>query len=128
MTRFIHNSDSPPVVSAESTLTIKENGTFSYSPKSLILGDAWTKIIIHLNFEKPTDGATAKIASYSSSLPKRIDSFTVACDGKSASLCIKLKRYELIDFGVLVELTQKDGTTIHVFCDPQASNDPIKTC
>lgn len=49
---------------------------------------------------------------------------TSSVKGKPATLTILLTDHQMIDFGVFVEL-KKGKKLVTLFCDPQASNDPI---
>lgn len=55
-----------------------------------------------------------------------IGKFEASPDGQSAVFPISLLPNQLIDFGVFVSVVG-DNVDQTIFCDPQASNDPIKT-
>lgn len=55
-----------------------------------------------------------------------IGKFDASPDGQSAVFPISLLPNQLIDFGVFVSIVG-DNIDRTIFCDPQASNDPIKT-
>lgn len=55
-----------------------------------------------------------------------IGKFDASPDGQSAVFPISLLPNQLIDFGVFVSIVG-GGIDRTIFCDPQASNDPIKT-
>ncbi len=54
-----------------------------------------------------------------------ITKFEAGVDGQSAQVTIHLCRHQMIDFGVFVELTYDKQAPTLLFCDPQASNDPM---
>jgi hypothetical protein len=129
MTRIAHGKH--PNVPHELTLSLKmlENGHihWSYSEKVIIVDADPREIRIVLNNETDLE---AKITTYASTgvSPRRspIKSHKLKRDGQSIEIQIQLLKNQLIDFGVFVHLWG-DGVDTTIFCDPQASNDPIKT-
>lgn len=127
MTRITHGTYAN--VSDQLTLSLKmlENGDihWSYSQKVLIVKTGSDIVSIVLDNQT---GLDAKITSYASTgvSPRRspIKSHKLSRDGQSIELKIGLLPNQLIDFGVFVDFPDIDMT---LFCDPQASNDPIKT-
>ncbi len=132
MTTFIRkdNFDTTKVPPIQLTIAgSRGNYRGWYSENFVFLGTAKTTIEIEIQNET-TDGSLAAITDYSSSgvTARRspITSFKPSRDGASAVLTIVSFAHELIDFGVFVELTCGDYPPTVIFCDPQASNDPIK--
>jgi hypothetical protein len=134
MTRFIYNED---LAAAESKLIIELNITggmsegfnWSYSDNTIIIG----KNVLHIEVKlKNHTTALAAITNYASTgitdqqRPINKSSFSIGRDAQSASFAIELLPNQLLNFGLFVELTIGD-TIVTLFCDPQASNDPIKT-
>lgn len=132
MTRFIRGSVSDKVACIQLTIT-ESHGKYhgTYSDSSLIFTEHQNSVVIKLT---PTpDNFSAEIASYSctgiTAEYSPITSFDVGDDGQSAKITIQLYRNQLIDFGVFVNLKNTTtGVQQTIFCDPQASNDPIKYC
>ena len=133
MTRFIRNG-SPITTEIPSIqlLITGSNGNYRgrYSSNLVLVGDGKTTIEIEL-LNETTDGTTAFITDYSSTGVSAKDSpikaFEPSEDGQSALMTIGLYPHQLIDFGVFVELRYGKQPPTLMFCDPQASNDPIKT-
>lgn len=132
MTRFVCNDNLATLGVARIALTISgSHGNYrgTYSDNFLVLGPGKTPVEIELQNET-TDGSLAAITDYSSTgvTARRspIGSFKPSRDGTSAVMTIGLFAHQLIDFGVFVELTYGDYPPTIIFCDPQASNDPIK--
>ncbi len=132
MTRFIHNGSSiQPEIPPIKLLITGSHGNYrgTYSNNLVLLGDGKTTIKIEL-LNDTNDGSSAVITDYSSTgvtaKHSPIKAFKTGDDGKSAHLTISLHPHQLIDFGVFVELTSGNNTLAIIFCDPQASNDPIK--
>lgn len=135
MTSFVYNEKSPvPNGPRTIDLTITEgpNKTlaWAYSHKHIILNGSVAEILIQLINKTQ---ALAAIATYASSgvteaqQPIKSDSFCRRGDGQAASFSISLLPNQLVNFGVFVSLLWPDGSETMLFCDPQASNDPIKT-
>lgn len=132
MTRFIRNSGpiKPEILSIQLTIT-GSHGNYSgtYSSNLVLLGEGKTTIEIEL-LNETTDGSTAVITDYSSTgvtaKHSPIKAFEPINDGQSALMTIRLHPHQLIDFGVFVELKYGKQIPTLLFCDPQASNDPIK--
>lgn len=131
MTRFVRNDDQAASGAKHLKLTITGvHGTYSwsYSNASLILGGETGRVEIELKNET-SDGSSASIFNYASTgmteTCSPIKSFELSPGGHLAVLTIGLLRHQLIDFGVFVKMTHgRKETTL--FCDPQASNDPVK--
>jgi hypothetical protein len=134
MTRFIHRPK--PIKPQDTTVYLTISGVYghysgSYSTRSLIFHDLSADITIKI-VNKTLDGISVKIDNYASTgvagSNDPIDNFTVKHCGQSATFTLNLLEHQLIDFGVFVviETEGKTEPTI-LFCDPQASNDPIKT-
>jgi hypothetical protein len=127
MTRITHGTYAN--VSDELTLSLKmsENGHihWSYSQKVLIVKTGFDNVRIVLDNQT---GLEAYITSYATTgvSPRRspIKSDKLSRDRQSIELKIELLPHQLIDFGVFVDFPSIHTT---LFCDPQASNDPIKT-
>lgn len=132
MTRFIRNSSLVTLDIPSIQLSITgSHGNYQgeYSDNLVLLGDGKTTIKIELQ-NKTTDGSAAVITDYSSTgvTARRspIKSFRPSQDGQSVQMTIRLHPHQLIDFGVFVELTHGNLLPTILFCDPQASNDPVK--
>ncbi len=132
MTRFVCNDNLATLGMARIALRITgSHGNYrgTYSDNFLVLGPGNTPVEIELQNET-TDGSLAAITDYSSTgvTARRspIRAFKPSRDGTSAVLTISLLAHQLIDFGVFVELVYGDYPPTIIFCDPQASNDPIK--
>lgn len=129
MTRIAHGNH--PDVPHELTLSLRilENGNihWSYSEKVIILDAQPKEILIVLKNETHLE---AEITSYASTGVSHrhspIKSHKLNRDGKSIEIQIGLLPNQLIDFGVFVHVWG-NGVDKTIFCDPQASNDPIKT-
>lgn len=132
MTRFIRNGSpiKPEIPSIQLTIA-GSHGNYSgtYSSNLVLLGDGKTTIEIEL-VNGTTDGTTAVITDYSSTgvtaRHSPIKAFEPSDDGQTALMTIGLHPHQLIDFGVFVELRYGRQPPTLMFCDPQASNDPIK--
>lgn len=131
MTRFVRNGD--PAVSENGPLMLTITGKYgayqgTYSNNLVLIGHGKTTIEIQLLNE--TDDASATIADYSSTgvtaKQSPIKRFAPSPDRQSAIMTISLHPHQLIDFGVFVEVSDGRHPTTILFCDPQASNDPIK--
>lgn len=132
MTTFIRKDNSGTTKVPPIRLTIAgSRGNYRgwYSENFVFLGTSKTTIEIEIRNET-SDGALAAITDYSSSgvTARRspITSFEPSRDGTSAVLTIVSFAHELIDFGVFVEVTRDGYPPTTIFCDPQASNDPIR--
>lgn len=132
MTRFIRNGSpiKPEITSIQLAIT-GSHGSYRgrYSSNLVLLGDGKTTIEIEL-LNETTDGSTAFITDYSSTgvsaKHSPIKAFEPINEGQSALMTIRLHPHQLIDFGVFVELRYGRQPPTLMFCDPQASNDPIK--
>lgn len=132
MTRFIRNGS--PITTEIPSIQLLITGSHGnyrgrYSSNLVLVGDGKTTIEIEL-LNETTDGTTAFITDYSSTGVSAKDSpikaFEPSEDGQSALMTIGLYPHQLIDFGVFVELRYGKQPPTLMFCDPQASNDPIK--
>ncbi|MEQ1514458.1 MAG: hypothetical protein ABL934_17515 [Lysobacteraceae bacterium] len=133
MTRFIRNDDLTAPETAHIQLTlwgIHGYYSWSYSNAFLILGGDTTPVEIELE-NATSDGSSAAISNYASTgvteKHSPISAFGLPPGGNSAVFKISLIPGQLIDFGVFVTIAQGDHPPTTIFCDPQASNDPIKT-
>lgn len=131
MTRFIRGPLSSEVACIQLTIT-ESHGKyhFTYSDNSLVFTEHQNSVVIKL---APTTDFSAEITNYSSTGITAdyspITSFHVCNGGQSAKITIQLYRNQLIDFGVFVNLKNATtGVQQTLFCDPQASNDPLKYC
>lgn len=131
MTRFIHNDDlgMPDTKAIELEITKKDQQyTWSYSNKRVIISSFPTPVEIKLR--NKTGEPAAFMDNYASTGVSDeyspISSLELGKGGQSITFMISLYKYQLIDFGVFVVIEQSGGQVI-LFCDPQASNDPIKT-
>ncbi len=132
MTRFIRNNnliaqEIPPI---HLTLSrINGHCSWSYSVPMLTLSDSSAHVEIELKYFT-NDGSSAAISAYASTGVSAehgpISSFKLPPGGNSAAFDIALFDGQLIDFGVFVTITQGVKPPVTIFCDPQASNDPIK--
>lgn len=132
MTRFIRNgSPITPEIPRIQLLITGSHGNYrgTYSSSLVLLGDGRTTIEIEV-LNETTDGSTAFITDYSSTgvtaRHSPIKAFEPSDDGQTALMTIGLHPHQLIDFGVFVELRYGKQPPTLMFCDPQASNDPIK--
>ncbi len=133
MSRYLHNRDfpSPGIERIQLKITGSHpNYLWSYSKGAVILGDAPTVIEIDLHNDT-LDKSKATLTTYASSgvtaKHSPIMSFATYNSGQSAVLTIGLLPHQVVDFGLFVDLTHEKHPTMTIFCDPQASNDPIKT-
>lgn len=129
MTRITHLNGRNAEPEVVLLLTIWQTGDtikWSYS-KDLIIVNEQTHISILLANQT---SLKANITSYASTgvsaehLPLKTSEQNDA--GQWIRLQLSLLPNQLIDFGVFVHLVGDDIDTT-IFCDPQASNDPIKT-
>lgn len=132
MTRFIRNGGPiAPEIPCIQLLITGSHGKYrgTYSSNLVLLGDSKTTIEIKV-INETTDGSTASITDYSSTgvseKQSPIKAFEPSDDGQTALMTIGLHPHQLIDFGVFVELRYGKQPPTLMFCDPQASNDPIK--
>lgn len=100
---------------------------WSYSESMIIVDTPSTDIrIVLVN----RTSAKAAIVDYATTGVSQghspIKPFGRSPDGQSAVFQLNLLPNQLIDFGVFVSLVG-DNIDTTIFCDPQASNDPIKT-
>lgn len=134
MTRLVHRDGRPAPAPIPLTLTIfeNENGGYAwaYSDNLLLVPGGVASIRIVLK-NATENGARARVNDFASTgMTQRnspIKSFSPEHDGRAAILELGLLPNQLIDFGVFVEVTRTGHDTVILFCDPQASNDPIKT-
>ncbi len=137
MTRFIQNDDLAAPAAKTIELQIFEiDGGFAWSYSSKRAITVSFAMPIEIKLKNHTD-AKASIFNYASSgmyastvtpaLHSPISSFALDKDGQSVTFTISLFPNQLIDFGVFVLIEQSGRPDVILFCDPQASNDPIKT-
>ncbi len=134
MTRYAHNRDHSSPAIQQIQLNIwgeYPDYQWKYSTPGVIIGDNPAVIEIELQNDA---NARAIITTYACTgvTAKHSPIISFAADnGRKAPLAvltIGLRPHQVIDFGLFVELANDDkGTRTTVFCDPQASNDPIKT-
>ena len=132
MTRFVRKGDStiPEIPRILLAITGSHGGyRGTYSSDLVLIGGGKTTIGIEL-VNETTDGSSAAITDYSSTgvtaRHSPIKPFIPSDDGQSALMTIRLHPHQLIDFGVFVEVRHGKHPPTIIFCDPQASNDPIK--
>ncbi|NOT89368.1 MAG: hypothetical protein HOP03_14480 [Lysobacter sp.] len=135
MTRFLHGGDLAAQGPRTIELDISEKDhefRWSYKNRHVIIDSSAMPVEIRLN--NRTD-ATAYIANYASTgvsstdvsnIRSPISSFELGKDSQSATFTISLLPNQLIDFGVFVMIERRGEPATILFCDPQASNDPIK--
>ncbi len=132
MTRFVRNGD--PTIPEIPRILLAISGSHgayrgTYSSNLVLIGGGKTTIGIEL-VNETTDGSSAVITDYSSTgvtaRHSPIKPFKPSDDGQSALMTIRLHPNQLIDFGVFVAMTYGGQHPTIIFCDPQASNDPIK--
>lgn len=129
MTRLAQKDHHKPSdeVTLTLTLTMAKNGDIDwfYSEKVIILGAESSKIRIVLDNRT---GLEAKITTYASTgvsaRHSPIKFLGLGPNDHSIEIRLTLLPNQLIDFGVFVHFPDIEKT---IFCDPQASNDPIKT-
>lgn len=147
MTKFIHNpalilpmesrssseTCAPDKKRFEVELTIvRVDGRYKwwYSNPLIVVRDMQIDVYLNLNFMS-RDPAWAEISSYASSGvssgKKPIFNFNTEKNNQSASFKLNLEEHEMIDFGIFVTVHDQNKNPDILFCDPQASNDPIKT-
>ena len=124
MPRFIaHSGQAQSVINFTLTLSGSEgNYTGLFSPSYVAMVPRSSTVTVTLI--NNTDG-TAAFKNYASTGfiggKSPISSFKV----KNGSFNLTLQEHQLIDFGYLMCITF-NGTPYCIFCDPQASNDPIQ--
>jgi hypothetical protein len=139
MTRFLHSGDlaaygNKTIEAANGTRTIEleisekdSEFTWSYKNRHIIID--CSAMPVEIKLKNRTDAA-ASITNYASSgvsnTRSPISSFELGKDSQSATFTISLLPNQLIDFGVFVMIEQHGKPAAILFCDPQASNDPIK--
>jgi hypothetical protein len=132
MTRFVLHPQ--PIEQAYMSLQLTITGARgnydgTYSQKSMILRATSTSIAIKIA-NKTEDNASVKIVNYASTGVTEshhpIHCFRVEHDGQSATFMLDLLEHQSIDFGVFVEIkTEGKAEPTIIFCDPQASHDPL---
>lgn len=130
MTRIAHGNHRNGRPNATLNLELFEQDgvvLWSYSENLILVDTPSTDIrIVLVN----RTGAKASILDYASTGVSQghspIRPFVSSPDGQSAVFQLNLLPNQLIDFGVFVSLVG-DNIDTTIFCDPQASNDPIKT-
>jgi hypothetical protein len=134
MARYAHNRDHSSPAIQQIQLNIwgeYPDYQWKYSTPAVIIGD--NPAVIEIELQNKTN-ARAIITTYACTgvTAKHSPIISFAADNERnaplAVLTIGLRAHEVIDFGLFVDLTNGEkGTRMTVFCDPQASNDPIKT-
>lgn len=135
MTSFVYNDhlpipNAPRVIQLTITECTDHTLIWQYSEKHLIVGKSEAEIIIQLVNKTLAKSVITTFASSGvteNHVPIKAQSFHVPEDGQSASFPVSLLPNQLVNFGVFVHLVWASGAEMTLFCDPQASNDPIKT-
>lgn len=131
--RSLFRACSPEEASIDMALTIVEvNGRYKwwYSDPLIIVRSPSVTVNLRLNFMS-LDGTRARILCHACTGVTRKHSpirHFHRHDDCSASFELSLRKHQMVDFGIFVEV-QGWGCNLPstLFCDPQASNDPIKT-
>ncbi len=135
MTRFArhHRKHDDAEGHVDLILNIRDTGNGyegRYSEPHFFVKHRTTHVRIDLTHDK---SLVAKITNYASSglglFYGPIRGFCIENDGKTARFRMHLRRHQLINFGMFIDVGPRDGKepVQTIFCDPQASNDPTKT-
>jgi hypothetical protein len=130
MARFIqHDDPAAPMAKTVELDILETNGKFTWSYSSTRVIRVKLGMSIEIKLKNYTD-AKASILDYASTgvhgPHSPISLFTLGKDQQSATFTIDLFARQLIDFGVFVKIEKSGSPDVILFCDPQASNDPIK--
>ncbi len=129
MTRFVQNDHlgADGIKILELTISDTSSGfTWSYSSKRIITGKSATPVEVKLVNNTSADVAIVDYASTGvSDLHSPIAEFELNSNQQLATFLIELYPRQLIDFGLFVSVKPAGEPPIILFCDPQASNDPI---
>ncbi|MFZ2751853.1 MAG: hypothetical protein WAZ48_00230 [Lysobacteraceae bacterium] len=126
MPRFIaHSGQAQSAINFTLTLTGSEGKyTGLFSPSLIPMAPGSSTVTVTL--VNQTDG-TAAFKNYASTGFIGGKSPIASFKARNGSFNLTLQDHQIVDFGYLVCITF-NGAPYYIFCDPQASNDPIQGC